>query len=199
MNRRITKNYGGCLAFLILGFMLPFQLLGQQWSAALRPSINFPLEEVSQTELRVGNGLEFTAQYQLMPHIQLFTGFNWQQFDTDEDFDAVNTDYTLRGFILGSRIRLPVNKSKLGYFVVVAATLYRIDIVGGMSMLDIQSSFKPNLTFGAGLAIPVFSQLKIVPEVRYASFSEDFTNAQIDDTIALRFVSLSVGISYVFK
>ncbi|MEQ3654289.1 MAG: hypothetical protein ABNH00_00360 [Dokdonia sp.] len=199
MNILVNKSFKTVLIFLGLAVLLPHHVAGQQWSASIRPAINFPVEDVSQTELRVGNGLEFTAQYQLMPHIQLFTGFSWHQFDTDEDFDAVNTDYALRGFILGSRIKLPLNKSKLGYFVVVAATLHRIDIEGGMPRLTIRSSFQPDLTFGAGVEIPTFSQLKIVPEVRYASFSEDFSNPQIDDTIALRFVSLSVGIRYVFK
>jgi len=171
----------------------------ERWSVAFRPQLNFPTSSFMDTSIRVGNGLELEATYDVLPHLTFYTGVHWSQFDTNEQFDEDHINFNQSGYILGGRLRLPFNKSKIGYYLSAGTIYSRIRITSDNVAHDQKTTFKVNWQFGAGVQIPVFEHWVFAPEIRYrpASNAKVIINT-IEEALAIDFITISAGIVYTF-
>jgi hypothetical protein len=171
----------------------------ERWGVAFRPQLNFPTTSFMDTDLRVGNGLELEVTYDVLPHLTFYTGFHWDQFDTDERFDEEHIDFNQAGYIFGGRLRLPFNKSKIGYYLSVGTIYSKIRLTTDIPLDNPKTTSKLNWQFGAGVTIPVFEHWVFVPELRYrSSSSSQISINNMEETLNARFITISAGAMYRF-
>lgn len=171
----------------------------ERWGIAFRPQLNFPTTSFMDTDLRVGNGLELEVTYDVLPHLTFYTGFHWDQFETNEDFNEEHIDFNQSGYIFGARLRLPFNTSKIGYYLSVGTINSRIRFTSDIPINNQKTAFKLNWQFGTGVTIPLFERWVFVPEIRYRSSSSYPMRLQMtQETLDVDFITLSAGVLYRF-
>ncbi len=171
----------------------------ERWGVVFRPQLNFPVTSFMDKDLRVGNGLELEATYNIMPHLALYGGVHWSQVDTDERFDEDHIDFNQGGYILGARLRLPLNKSNVGYYLSAGTIYTRIQVTSDTPSNDQKTDFTFNWQLGSGILVPVFDHWTFTAELRYR-FSPN-TIILIDTTeqvLNLEFITISAGAMYRF-
>ena len=209
-----TMNYKNNSAFTISGVAFMFRKkcvvaiflatffytnAQERWGVTFRPQLNFPVTSFMDKDLRVGNGLELEATYDLMPHLTLYGGVHWNQMDTDERFDEDHIDFNQGGYIFGTRLRLPFNKSKVGYYVSAGTIYSRTRITSDISLNNQKTDFLLNWQLGTGILVPIFKYWVFTAELRYRFFQN--TVIQIDTTdqvLNLDTITISSGITYRF-
>lgn len=171
----------------------------ERWSVTFRPQLNFPVSSFMNKDLRVGNGLELETTYNIMPHVALYGGVHWSQVDTNERFNEEHIDFNQGGYIFGARLRLPFNKSNIGYYVSAGTIYSRIRITSDTSSNNQKTDFTFNWQLGSGILIPVFEHWTFTTELRYR-FAPS-TTVLIDATeqvLDLEFITISAGATYRF-
>lgn len=167
-----------------------------RWSATFRPVLNFPTSSIEQSNLRVGNGFELTTAYTIMPHLEVYAGWGWTSFDSDEDFTEENINYEESGYTLGGRLVIPINKSKLKYFVKGGIVLNKIEVERSETSIKAKTDREVGVQLGAGVQILIYKHWNLVPELRYRGISSSLDTENTSTNIDLKYISLGVGLRY---
>ncbi len=85
----------------------------ENWSAELRPGINFATQDLGNAELKTGFGFEATIGYRFMPHLGAYVGWGWNQFKSDNASFAGtgDTDFEETGYTFGLQFVHPLGKA----------------------------------------------------------------------------------------
>ncbi|MFC4633121.1 outer membrane beta-barrel protein [Dokdonia ponticola] len=186
------------VALFVLGVALTCNAQ-ERWGVAFRPQLNFPTTSFMDTDLSVGNGLELEVTYDVLPHLTFYTGFHWDQFETNEGFNEEHIDFNQSGYIFGGRLRLPFNKSKIGYYLSLGTIYNRIRLKSDLTINNQKTAFKLNWQLGTGVTIPLFDHWVFTPEIRYRSSSNyPITLQMTQETLNIDFITLSAGVMYRF-
>lgn len=171
----------------------------ERWGVVFRPQLNFPIASFMDKNLSVGNGLELEVTYDFLPHLTFYSGVHWDQFETNEDFNEEHIDFDQSGYIVGGRLRLPFNKSKVGYYLSLGTIYSQIRLTSDIPTNNQKTAFKFNWQFGTGVTIPVFQHWVFVPEIRYRSSSSSSIRIQTtQETLSIDFITISAGAMYRF-
>jgi hypothetical protein len=167
--------------------------LAETWTVEFRPAFQVPTADFDDAELDNGMGFDGRVAYRVMPHVEVFTGWSWANFASD-DFDFEET-----GYDFGARFIHPISGMKLSYLLEAAATLKHIEIEFDDEIVA-DSDHSLGYQLGAGVVYPVTANLAIIPSVRYNALNSevefDILNTKVEGD--LNYLSIGANLAWKF-
>jgi opacity protein-like surface antigen len=120
-----------------------------------------------------GIGLGATLAYRVSPMFDLYSGYSWQSFAADADWDET-AEMSDAGFSAGGRLTVQ-NMSSIRPWISAGVLANRYtwkstwpaDEYGDAGSVSESSDFSMGFEVGAGLSLPVGAQLSLTPSVGY--------------------------------
>src|SRR5688572_11412282 len=78
-----------------------------RWRFELGGGAAFPTEDVGNTSLNTGFGLEGTVGYRVQPHLWVYAGWDWHRFSSDLPI-AAQSDFEETGYAFGLQFEHPI-------------------------------------------------------------------------------------------
>lgn len=183
------------LSILFLALCTTLQAQNK-WSAEFRPGINFPTEDLGESNIETGFGFEFTVSYRFMEHLHAYAGWGYNTFsieDSDVDFDET-------GYTFGLQFIHPLGTSKdLSYLLRVGAIYNHLELENGDGDLIDDSGHGLGWQIEAGLDYVMGDNWSLRPSLRYRSLSRDLEVLE-NQTIGvdLNYLSFGLGVTKSF-
>lgn len=164
------------------------------FSLELRTGAGMLAEELGPTELGIGGGLEILLNWRVMPHLELYGGWDWQHFSLKEDV-GIYTDAEDTGYAFGARFFAPSLGSLTPW--IRAGGLYdHLELEGEEKDEYVRGDHELGWEVGAGFAMPLGRDWSFLPGVRYRAFPT--TLAELGGESDLRYLALDIGFSRTF-
>lgn len=165
-----------------------------RFSLELRSGATLPTSDLGPSELNTGMSLELTANYQVMPHLALYAGWDWARFTMKEDL-GVFEDADDTGYAFGARFFAP-SLGAVTPWIRAGGVYDHIELEGDDEDDRVSADHVLGWEAGAGAAIALGSKWSLTPGVRYRAFSPELD--ELGGEADVRYVSLEIGISRTF-
>ncbi|MCW9037849.1 outer membrane beta-barrel protein [Altibacter sp.] len=186
-----------CFTMLLLGSNTA--LSQNKWSAEFRPGINFPTQEINDSELNTGFGFEVKVSYHLMPHLSAYGGWGWNQFKLEErSFGDPKIDLEETGYTFGFELTIPRGTPPISFFVNAGGVYNHFEFENNQDGTVIDSDHGMGWQVGGGMAYEFIENWFLRPELRYRSLSRDYTVANTPVESSLRYVGFGIGVAATF-
>ncbi|MEM5565440.1 outer membrane beta-barrel protein [Psychroserpens sp. AS72] len=185
------------IAFSVLLLVIGNTLEAQnKWSAEFRPGINFPSEDLGESNIETGFGFEVTVGYRFMAHLHAYFGWGYNTFsieDSDVDFDET-------GYTFGLQFIHPLGTSETWSYLVRAGAIYNhLELEDGSGDLIDDSGHGIGWQLEAGLDYAIGANWSLRPSIRYRSLSRDLGVAENQTFgVDLNYLSFGFGVSKSF-
>lgn len=171
----------------------------ENWSVSFRPSLHIATRNIYSQPLRLGNGAAVTAAYALNKNVGLYSGFTWNRFDTNENYDEDNIDFTQRGLIAGGLYYFKITPQQYSSFYIRGGTMYaNIKSQSANTIFEHTTKWALGTQLGLGWKLEPSKNWFFLPEIQYASSSNAYTFNGSQQDITLSYVSITVGVMYGF-
>jgi len=168
------------------------------WSVELRNGASFATKDLGDANPGTGFGFEGTIAYRFMPHLAVYAGWGWNKFSADNSFAGANMDFEETGYTFGFQFIHPIGESNISYLVRLGGIANHIEIENPDGKIISDSGHGLGWQAGAGIVIPVFDRLNLLPSVRYRSLSRDIQIGNTVTSVDQNYVSVGVGLSWSF-
>ncbi len=168
------------------------------WSLHLSGGATFPTQDVGETELGTGLGLEALVGYRFMPHLEGYAGWDYHHFGADESATGDDVDTEETGYAFGLRFVHPIGESALSYVARAGATYNHIEMENDDGDIIADSGHGLGWEAGVGLDIPIGDSWSVVPMVRYRSLSREIEIEDEATDVDLTYVATDLGITWSF-
>jgi len=168
------------------------------WGLELRNGASFATKELGDATLKTGFGFEGTINYRFMPHLSAYAGWGWNRFSADNSFAGTNMDFEETGYTFGFQFIHPIEETSLSYLIRVGGIFNHIEVENGSGEIISDSKHGLGWEIGAGIVIPIFNRLNLLPSVRYRSLSRDIEIGNRITSVSQNYVSAGVGLSWSF-
>jgi opacity protein-like surface antigen len=162
----------------------------------LRVGAGFPTQDLGTASLNTGAGSEVVAMYRVMPHLQVYGGFDWYRFSTDTPFAGTHYDVENSGYAFGMQFRHPVVSSVSGW--ARAGGMYNHIELEDADEIVGDSDHTLGWEVGGGLHIPLTANLALTPGVRYRSLSTDVKVGAVSTPVDMSYIATEIGLSWTF-
>ncbi|HKI78160.1 MAG TPA: outer membrane beta-barrel protein, partial [Ignavibacteriaceae bacterium] len=163
------------------------------WGLELRNGASFATKELGDATLKTGFGFEGTINYRFMPHLSAYAGWGWNRFSADNSFAGTNMDFEETGYTFGFQFIHPIEETSLSYLIRVGGIFNHIEVENGSGEIISDSKHGLGWEIGAGIVIPIFNRLNLLPSVRYRSLSRDIEIGNRITSVSQNYVSAGVG------
>lgn len=172
----------------------------QRWTVDLRAAVAAPTQKLATTELDVGLGFGGTVAFRLQQQLHLYAGWDWTHFQADDSFAGSDVDFEETGYTFGLRFEHPFRGEGqgLGYRLEGGGTFKHIEIEDDDGTRIADSDHGLGYELGAALLLPLGSDWRFVPGLRYRSLDRDFRIGSANTDASLRYLTLELGVSRRF-
>ena len=158
-----------------------------------------PVEDLGDVALDPGFGFEATVGYRIMPHAEVYGGWDWHRFPADAPLAASELDVEETGYAFGVRFQHPLGGSQTVALRLRAGGTYNhIEIEDADGELLGDSGHGLGWEAGAGLALLVGRGWELSPGARFRSLSREVELDGVGVDATLRYVALEVGVARRF-
>lgn len=186
---------------LLLGtllLLLSFQMNAQErWAVEFRPQVNFPTQQPDAFDLSTGYGFEATLSYNFMPHLGVYAGWGWNNFQVDEDFEIEDLEFEETGYSFGLRYMHPFTTS-MSYFVGAGGIYKHFEAEDASGDITADTGHELGWEVQAGLVFNVGVGFELRPQVIYRSLSTELELGTLDTNLDLQYLSFGLGIAKRF-
>jgi len=164
------------------------------FSLELRGGAGVPTSELGSRDLNPGVNLEFTANLQVMPHLNLYAGWDWANFALKQDLGSYS-DVEDTGYAFGARFFTP-SLGPVTPWLRAGGVYDHIEVEGDADTDALSADHTLGWEAGAGAAIALGESWSLLPGVRYRSFSPelDVLGGEVD----MNYVTFDIGIAKTF-
>jgi hypothetical protein len=191
----------GAVAAYIAGVCLltpsAFVTAQDGWDITLRPAVNFPVKEFGGSKLVMGVGLEGAFSYRFFTNFNLYIGYSWNGFFSDESFAGPKVSFQETGYSAGLQFIQPIGESDFSYFVGAGAILNHIEAENEAGSLIGDSKHGVGWQAGTGLMFPI-ANFMLVPSLRYRALSRKLPIDNSVYPVDLNYVSVGLGVTWAF-
>jgi opacity protein-like surface antigen len=172
-------------------------LPAQQVSLALRGASMTTIERVAGAKLDPGFGFGSTLGLRVMPHLELYGGWDWLHFRADQSFAGFDRDFEETGYTFGLAFDHPfMANGRANYRFEGGGTYKHVEIENGDGALISDSGHGLGFELGAGVAVSLNDAWRISPMLRYRSTTPEFTIGNSKTKADFQYSGLEIGISY---
>lgn len=181
-----------CIILLLCSNVIISQ---NKWSVEFRPAIDFPSEDLENSNIKTGFGFEVRATYLFMEHLSAYAGWGFNTFEI-EDF---NYDLDETGYVFGLQFNHPLGASERLYYILrVGATYNHLELENTEGDLLDDSGHGLGWQIGAGLGYNLGDNWDLRPTVRFSSLSRDLEIDNENINVDLNYLSFGIGITKTF-
>lgn len=189
------------LSFILITLLLiasPATGAQHKWGFEIRPGINVATSKLGNADLKTDYGIEGTFSYRIMPHLGAYAGWSWNRFSADKSFVGNNMDFEETGYIAGLEFIHPIQSSDISYMIRCGGTYNHIETENSDGNIINDTGHGLGWQIGGGIAIPIATRWRLVPEVRYRSLSRTIKLQETSTPADLNYISGGIGLSYSF-
>ena len=170
---RYARIVGTAMTLLLAA--APLQAQGP-WSLEFRGNAAMPTAELVGEDLGTGLGFEGNVGYRFYQHLSLYAGWDWTHFNADQSFAGPDMDFEETGYVFGLRWEHPFlgeTGQGLAGWVRAGGAYKHIEVEDDNGEIIGDSGHGMGWEVGAGLSIPLGSQWRLTPGVRYKALSRE--------------------------
>ena len=164
------KNFKTSIIALSMIMMSATLFSQEKWSLEFRPNIDFPTEDLVDSNIKTGFGFEVAVGYRFMEHLGAYVGWGYNNFnveDSDVDFDET-------GYTFGLQFIHPIGTSEsLSYLFRAGAIYNHIELEDNDGNLIDDTGHGLGWEVGAGLNYHLGSNWNLRPQIGYRALSRD--------------------------
>ena len=167
------------------------------FSAEVRLGVGYPTEDFGAAEPALGLGFEATILYDLPLCLQLYAGWDWYHFGSEDD--AVDLDFEDTGYAAGLRWTPERFERFLGPWLRAGVVYDHIEIENDEGDVVSDSDHVLGYEAGLGLTFPLGDRVTLTPGVRYRTFAPEMEAAGITaDAADFSYVAMEIGMAIRF-
>ena len=170
----------------------------EKWSLEFRPGLNFPTNDVGDTNTKIGFGFELTGAYNIMPHLAAYAGWGWNQFKGEENFSSEDITFEETGYTFGFQIVHPIGTSAFSYVGRAGAIYNHIELENNDGDITADTGHGFGWQVAAGVDYEFAPNLALRPMLRYRSLSRDITIEDFSTELKLNYISFGIGLAWDF-
>ncbi len=167
-----------------------------RFAVELRGGAGFA-EDMADTQLGAGGGLELTARVRVLPHLSLYGGWDWYRFATDEQLLDSELDVEDTGYAFGVHFGHPL-RGDIGGWVRAGGIYDHIELEDDEGTLVGDTGHELGWEAGAGAIIPIGERFALTPGVRYRTFQGEITSGGEPIDLELTYFAAEIGLSWSF-
>jgi opacity protein-like surface antigen len=156
-----------------------------------------PTEDLGDADLKPGGGFEATANMRVLPHVNIYGGWNMYRFKTDTPLAGSNFDVDDTGYVFGMQFRHPILNS-VGGWLQGGGVYKHIELENRAGDIVADSGHELGWEAGGGVSIQVAPGMALTPGVRYRSFSADLELNGVKTPVDMRYVAIELGAFWTF-
>lgn len=165
-----------------------------RFALELRPGAAIPVKDLGPSELNAGVGLEIHATAQVMPHLQLYLGWDWARFTLKENLDVFE-DADDTGYAFGARFFAP-SIGRVTPWIRAGGVYDHVELEGDDADDYVSADHTLGWEAGAGAAIALNERWSLLPGIRYRAFSPELD--EFGGKADMRYLSIDIGFSATF-
>lgn len=170
----------------------------ERWTITFRPDLNFLSTDLSNSNTKTGYGFEFTGSYRIIQHVDIYTGWGWNQFKGDNFLATENSTIKVSGASFGLRYIHPISNSKINFNIMGGIISDRIKTENPSGYKISDSDYDVGWQFGGGITYSFGGNWQLQPEIRYRSLTTEITNLSSSEEIKLNYLSFGIGLGVQF-
>ncbi len=185
------KNY-----ILVSAIMLLISFSGksqEKWWVEFRPGLNFPMNDVGNTDTRTGFGFELTGAYKIMPHLSIYAGWGLNQFKGNDKMTNEDITFKETGFNLGFEIIRRIRTSPFSYLARAGLIYNQLEMENNANDLTLNTGYGFGWQVAAGINYEVAPNLSLRPMFRYRSLRGNVEIANTPTSLNLNYISFGIG------
>lgn len=181
------------LAFLL--FLPPSICFSQdKWSLEFRPAIDFPLQDIGDINSTTGFGFEVSGAFRLIPNLEVYAGWGWNQFKGEErSINSNETTFEEMGYTTGLVFTRPLESSQSISFVIRGGPVYEM-IKTSNSSANFKSDYHFGWQISGGISYHFGGNWFLQPELRYRSLNTNEKVNSLSKEIRLDYISFGIGL-----
>jgi hypothetical protein len=181
--------------------LIPATLAGQrEFTIEARPNFVVPTGKLAGASLETGPAFGAIASIRLQPHLHLYGGWDWARFEAASSFAGPDRSFEQTGYSLGLRFEHPCPRHPaLALRVEGGGTWQHVEIENSAGEIIADSKHSTGYEAGAGAALSLGDDWKLVPMARYRSLSPKFTIGSTTTFGNLRYVGAELALSRSFR
>ena len=182
---------------IFLLFLVPAMSMAQEkWTLTFRPAVNFLTTDISSSTTKTGYGFEFTGSYGIIPNLDIYAGWGWNQFKGDDFFAAENSTFNVSGANLGLRYIHPISSTNTSYNLMLGTIYDQVKIENPAGDQTSDTDYDFGWQVGGGITYTFGGNWQLQPEIRYRSLSTETNNPTAPNKIKFNYLSFGIGLNY---
>lgn len=172
-----------------------------RWSLEFRTGAAVPTTELADDDLGTGLGFEGNVGYHLYQHVSLYAGWDWTHFNADQSFAGSDMDFEETGYVFGLQWEHPFQGevgNGLAGWIRAGASLKHIEVEDDEGDLVTDSDHGLGWEVGAGLSIPLGTNWRLTPGLRYRALSRELDVGTATADWDMKDVTFEVGARWHF-
>ncbi|HSJ15782.1 MAG TPA: outer membrane beta-barrel protein [Longimicrobiales bacterium] len=185
------------VAIAALAGLVPAATQAQEagrFSLDLRSGAVLPTADLGASALNPGMGLGLVANLQVMPHLNLYAGWDWARFTLEQDLGPFE-DMDVTGYSFGARFFAP-SLGSVTPWLRAGGVYDHIELEGDDRDDRVSADHTLGWEAGVGAAVPLGGRWALLPGVSYRSFSPELD--EIGGKAYVRYLTIDIGISATF-
>ncbi len=190
------KNY---ILVTVITLLFSFTVNAQEkWSVEFRPGLNFPTNDVDNTDTKIGFGFELTGAYKIMPHFAVYAGWGLNQFKGNDKLTDKDVTFKETGYTFGVEIARRIGISSFSYVARAGAVYNHIEMENNADAIIADTDFGFGWQVAAGVNYEIVPNLSLRPMLRYRSLSGDVEISNMEMELKLNYISFGIGMALDF-
>jgi opacity protein-like surface antigen len=194
----IMKSISALFLSLFMVAIVQLSHAQHKFNVELRPGVDFATQKLGDTDLNTGFGFDGILSYRFMPQMELFGGWGWHRFTSDDSFAGANMDFEETGYTFGLAYFIPLSKSELDIYIRGGGIYNHIEVESSDGDITGDSDHGLGWQAEAGVAFNIGNHWILKPGVRYRSLSQDIEIGNTTTGVDLTVFNVSIGISKAF-
>ena len=183
------------IAFLLISFSVKAQ---EKWSVEFRPGLNFPTSDLGNIDTKTGFGYEVTGAYKLMPHLSVYAGWGWNQFNGEDIFSKEKFTFDESGYTFGFQVIRPIGTSRFSYVGSAGAIYNHIRLENNAEGITIDTGYGFGWQVALGIDYEFAPNLSFRPMLRYRSLARNVEIDSLSTDLKLKYISFGIGLAWDF-
>ena len=191
------KNSIFFLITLVL-FMTHAIMAQDRLSIELRIGPSFTTQDLGNSELNTGIGIEGIVDYRISDLVGAYVGWGWNHFSADESFAGNKSDFEETGYLFGLQLNQSLGDGPLALYARLGGIYNHIEVENNDGDIIADSGHGLGWRAGIGMDIHLGSNWHLKPGIKYQSLARDLEVESQTTDVKLNYLAPSIGISKRF-